>query len=174
MPQAPSFFIRCGLSLYNRLVGQRLSLRSVAASATLPVVRAKKLTRIFPPAVTPDDVSALLAQLDAAKPYSDDNWESASFDFDTFALGINIKLDDRSVGPEHIARVSTIIRILPELQSIVVSSVDGKGRKDDHGLAWIDVDVDGVGIVDLCFNRLSYNTQWNSLFKVGPDSSWAR
>ena len=37
MPQTPSFFNQRGLSLYNRLVGQRLSLRSGAASATQPV-----------------------------------------------------------------------------------------------------------------------------------------
>ena len=39
MPQTPSFFIPNGLSLYNPLVGQRLSLRSEAAAATQPVGR---------------------------------------------------------------------------------------------------------------------------------------
>ena len=38
MPQTPSFLIPRGLALYNCFVGQRLSLRSRAASATQPVV----------------------------------------------------------------------------------------------------------------------------------------
>ena len=37
MPQTLSFFIQRGLPLYNRLDGQRLSLRSGAASATHPL-----------------------------------------------------------------------------------------------------------------------------------------
>lgn len=39
MPQTPSFFIQRGHSLYNFPAGQRLSLRSGAASATQPVSR---------------------------------------------------------------------------------------------------------------------------------------
>jgi hypothetical protein len=37
MPQTPSFFLQRGLSLYDHLAGQRLSLRSGATSATQPV-----------------------------------------------------------------------------------------------------------------------------------------
>ena len=43
MPQTPSFFIPRGLSLYNRLAGQRFSLRSGAASATQPVGRPQRM-----------------------------------------------------------------------------------------------------------------------------------
>ena len=39
MPQTPSFFIPREVLLYNLLAGQRLSLRSGAASATQPVGR---------------------------------------------------------------------------------------------------------------------------------------
>jgi hypothetical protein len=45
MPQTPSFFIQRGLWLYNRLAGQRLSLRCGAAAATLPVGRTNRMTR---------------------------------------------------------------------------------------------------------------------------------
>ena len=46
--QQPSSFMPRGLSLYNRLVGQRLSLRSGAASATQPVGRRRLVATRIP------------------------------------------------------------------------------------------------------------------------------
>lgn len=44
MPNTPSLFIPRGVSLYNRLAGQRLSLRLGATSATEPVRRSKQMS----------------------------------------------------------------------------------------------------------------------------------
>ncbi|MEP3480311.1 MAG: hypothetical protein ABJZ55_13755 [Fuerstiella sp.] len=135
----------------------------------------KDLTRVFPQSVTPTDVSALVAELREATPYSDDNWKTASFDFDTHDLVINIRLPDGRVGPPQIKRLEAVIRILPELQTRVIEIIckpENAEPNDDHGLAWIDIDVED-GDVDLCYNGIAYNTQWNYAFRVSNDGTWS-
>ena len=132
------------------------------------------MTRIFPQSVTIANVSALQRELGTAKPYTDDKWQTASFDFNTFDIVITIRLPDGRVGDAQLSRVQTVIRLLPELQARVIE-IMGKPENDepndDHALSWIDVDVDD-GEVDLCYNGISYNTQWNYSFHIREDGSW--
>ena len=131
----------------------------------------KTVTRILPKLLSSDDVAGLLAELERASPYTDDDWQTASLDFDTVNLGVNIRLDDRQFQPSHRNRVAVVLRLLPQMHSIVVSKMSrptAEDPNDDHGLSWIDVDFDD-GEVDLCYNGISYNTQWNRTFYLSRD-----
>ena len=129
------------------------------------------MTRILPKLISSDDVAGLLVELERASPYTDDDWQTASLDFDTVNLGVNIRLDDRQFQPSHRNRVAVVLRLLPQMHSIVVSKMSrptAEDPNDDHGLSWIDVDFDD-GEVDLCYNGISYNTQWNRTFYLSRD-----
>ena len=129
------------------------------------------MARIFPKLISENDVAGLLGELEHAAPYTDDDWQTASLDFNTIDLGVNVRLDDRQFQPSHRHRVAAVLRLLPQMHSSVVSIMSrstDKAPNDDHGLSWIDVDFDD-GEVDLCYNGISYNTQWNQTFQVSRD-----
>lgn len=132
------------------------------------------MTVVHPSSISEAEVAALIAELAATTPYSDDEWETASFDFDTFEIVITIGLPDGVVGFTQIERLESVIKILPELQAHVVNlfcKPDDSLTSDEHALAEIEVDIEDDAI-HLCYVGISFNTQWEYMFHVNADGSW--
>ena len=129
------------------------------------------VTQILPKLILEDDVARLLAELQRASPYTDDDWRTASLDFDTVNLGVNIRINDCQFQSSHRNRVALVLRLLPQMHSMTVSTMSrptDQDPNDDHVLSWIDVDFDD-GEVDVWYSAISYNAQWNQTFQLSRD-----
>ena len=125
----------------------------------------------MPNLISENDVAGLLSELDNVVPYTDDDWKTASLDFETVNLSVGIRLDDGQFEPSRRLRVAAVLRLLPQMHSSVVTKLSrptAEDPNDAHELVWIDIDFDD-GEVDLCYNGISYNTQWNKTFCVSPN-----
>lgn len=102
----------------------------------------------------------------AGVPYTDDQWDTASIDFETLNITINICLPNRVYTAETRERISKVIRLLPQLHANVLKTHQTDDSRDEqHQLSWIDVDFDANDI-DLCYDALSFNAQWNRTFRL--------
>lgn len=63
------------------------------------------MTRILPNLISESDIAGLLLELAHAAPYSDDDWRTASLEFNTIELGVNIRVDKGQFQPAHRRRV---------------------------------------------------------------------
>ena len=126
--------------------------------------------RVFPIQISAAEVDTLLRKLDVATPYTDDNWKTASIDFDCLNITINIGLTDSSFTDRKRRRIASIIRKLPDLQK-GVNEIPAETERDtgEHHcqLSWIDIDLDH-GEVDLCYDGITFNAQWNKTYQL-PD-----
>lgn len=129
------------------------------------------MIRIFPLQISSSQIDSLVRELHAAKPYTDDNWETASIDFESLNITINARLPKQQYTETECNRIENVIRKLADMQRNVIETMtksDDATANEDHELSWIDIDFDEDD-VDLCYVGISYNTQWNKTFRFAND-----
>ncbi len=171
MPQTPSFFIQHGLLLYNRLVGQRLSLRSEAASATQPVGRfrvSKNATNLLNRICkSPDEIPFILAIFRMPWPYDglrefEDyaNWLDRHGDMraDYVRAVVSAKVERKELGcisPETQQKERELALQMDKLWlSVFSNTISGKvTRITDSGIyVRLADDIEGeIHITDMCW-----------------------
>lgn len=130
------------------------------------------MARIFPDKISIEDVSRILAELSSLTPYSDDDWTTASFDFDTLEITINVKLTNGVFDSAARRCLELVIPLIPDFHAKVVKvmgSNDPSDGSDDHCLSWLDIEGDEV---DLCYNCISYNSSWDYGFRCDQAGHW--
>src|SRR4051794_15691461 len=105
------------------------------------------MARIFPPAITDEDVRRALDELPTRTPYSIDGWATVTVDSD--ALNASLSVPYGNGGDETAARrrVAEVIRRLPELHARIVEMYGSGGPadgSDDHHLSLVDVEGDRI------------------------------
>lgn len=124
------------------------------------------MVQILPEHISSDDVDSLQRELTAGVPYTDDQWNTASIDFQTLNITINIRLASNSYSAETRERISRVIQLLPQFHANVLKTFQTVASRDEqHQLSWIDIDFD-PNDVNLCYDAVSFNAQWSQTFRL--------
>jgi hypothetical protein len=130
------------------------------------------MARIFPNEISIEDARTMVSALSTLKPYSTDNWTTASFDFVTPDITVNIRLADGVIDSTTRRCLELVITLLPDFHAMVVDVMGSKepsDGSDEHCLSWLDIDGNEV---DVCYNCASYNSSWGHAFRFDHTGQW--
>jgi hypothetical protein len=164
---------RAGVTVYfetSRSLQPARQVNAVVSRANSAAVFA--MARIFPNEISIEDARRMVSALSSLKPYSTDNWNTASFDFVTPDITVNIRLPNGVIDSTTRGCLELVITLLPAFHGMVADVMGSKepsDGSDEHYLSWLDIDGNEV---DVCYNCASYNSNWGHAFRFDDAGQW--